>query len=107
MKLIDFYEKINAHADIMGIDIKLGTFPVDDEVIVKHISAKRQVTFLAEVIREHTWDTLWKVITQKEPANPLYHVTRVVGYFSRIENWNKSKLGELRDRRKGDYRLPE
>jgi len=28
-------------------------------------------------------------------------ITRIVGYFSRISNWNKSKLGELRDRRRG------
>jgi hypothetical protein len=26
-----------------------------------------------------------------------------VGYFSRISNWNKSKLGELKDRHRGDY----
>jgi len=32
-------------------------------------------------------------------------ITRVVGYFSRITNWNRSKLGELRDRRKGNYHL--
>jgi ribonucleoside-triphosphate reductase len=33
----------------------------------------------------------------------VYGVTRIVGYFSRIENWNKSKLGELADRHKGNY----
>lgn len=31
------------------------------------------------------------------------HMTRVVGYYSMTENWNLSKLGELEDRRKGDY----
>ncbi len=35
----------------------------------------------------------------------VYGITRVVGYFSRIENWNSSKRAELRDRRKGDYRV--
>ncbi len=30
-------------------------------------------------------------------------VTRIVGYFSHVQNWNKSKLGELKDRHKGDY----
>jgi ribonucleoside-triphosphate reductase len=30
--------------------------------------------------------------------------TRVVGYFSKVANWNKSKrLGELKDRQKGNY----
>lgn len=33
----------------------------------------------------------------------VYGITRIVGYFSRVSNWNKSKLGELHDRRKGNY----
>ena len=33
----------------------------------------------------------------------VYGITRIVGYFSRINNWNKSKLGELRDRHRGNY----
>lgn len=33
----------------------------------------------------------------------LYGVTRIVGYYSRIHNWNKSKIGELRDRHRGNY----
>ena len=32
-------------------------------------------------------------------------ITRIVGYYSRISNWNKSKLGELRDRRAGQYQV--
>ena len=37
------------------------------------------------------------------PSTNLVSFTRIVGYFSRISNWNKSKLGELKDRHKGDY----
>jgi len=33
----------------------------------------------------------------------VYTVTRIVGYYSRVSNWNKSKLAELRDRRSGNY----
>ena len=35
----------------------------------------------------------------------VYGITRIVGYYSRINNWNKSKLGELKDRQKGQYAL--
>lgn len=37
--------------------------------------------------------------------NPImcHGVTRIVGYYSRVNNWNKSKIGELRDRQKGNY----
>ncbi|TVM00129.1 MAG: hypothetical protein CV087_15100 [Candidatus Brocadia sp. WS118] len=33
----------------------------------------------------------------------LYGVTRIVGYYSRVSNWNKSKIGELHDRHMGRY----
>ena len=36
-------------------------------------------------------------------SNNVYGITRIVGYYSRIDNWNKSKIGELKDRQKGSY----
>lgn len=33
----------------------------------------------------------------------VYNVTRIVGYYSRVQNWNSSKISELADRRKGNY----
>jgi anaerobic ribonucleoside-triphosphate reductase len=38
-------------------------------------------------------------------ADDVYGITRVVGYYSRVDNWNPSKLGELKDRQKGDYKV--
>ncbi|MEA3328916.1 MAG: anaerobic ribonucleoside-triphosphate reductase [Candidatus Omnitrophota bacterium] len=35
----------------------------------------------------------------------VYGITRVVGYYSRVDNWNSSKLGELADRQKGEYKV--
>ncbi len=35
----------------------------------------------------------------------VHGITRIVGYFSRVNNWNRSKLGELADRQKGNYHL--
>jgi ribonucleoside-triphosphate reductase len=36
-------------------------------------------------------------------STDVYGMTRIVGYFSRVSNWNKSKLGELKDRHRGNY----
>jgi len=36
-------------------------------------------------------------------SKDVYGITRIVGYFSRVSNWNKSKLGELKDRHRGNY----
>ncbi len=29
------------------------------------------------------------------------HITRVTGYFTKVSQWNKGKLGELKDRERG------
>jgi hypothetical protein len=45
----------------------------------------------------------WSAIKKGIPN--LTHMTRIAGYYSRVNNWNKSKLGELKDRHVGDYSL--
>jgi anaerobic ribonucleoside-triphosphate reductase len=35
----------------------------------------------------------------------VYGVTRIVGYYSKITNWNKNKIGELKDRHSGNYKV--
>ncbi|MFH1775972.1 MAG: anaerobic ribonucleoside-triphosphate reductase [Candidatus Omnitrophota bacterium] len=40
-------------------------------------------------------------------SHNVYGITRIVGYFSRVNNWNSSKLGELDDRHKGNYLVAE
>ena len=38
-------------------------------------------------------------------TDDVYGITRIVGYFSRVNNWNLSKIGELKDRQKGNYTI--
>lgn len=33
----------------------------------------------------------------------IYGMSRVVGYYSIIENWNKGKIAEFVDRQNGNY----
>ena len=58
--------------------------------------------FSPEAIEKNDYSFLEKQITQ---GKNVEHITRIVGYYSRIENWNKSKFGELKDRHKGDYKI--
>ena len=104
MNLTDFYDHVERDEALEGIGVILGDSPDLDVVIVKDVAAGYTTRLLADTIRSHPWGVLRDVILGSDPA-PLYHATRIVGYFSRIENWNKSKLGELRDRRNGDYRV--
>ncbi|MGC9778476.1 MAG: hypothetical protein HZR80_04480 [Candidatus Heimdallarchaeota archaeon] len=36
-------------------------------------------------------------------SDKVFGMSRVVGYFSVIENWNSSKKAELKRRQKGNY----
>lgn len=38
-------------------------------------------------------------------SNNVYGMSRVVGYYSVIENWNDSKVAEFSDRQNGNYKL--
>lgn len=58
--------------------------------------------FTSQSIENNDWSALQSQIVQ---GKDVRQVTRVVGYYSRTENWNKSKLGELDDRHKGDYQI--
>ncbi|MGB3088195.1 MAG: anaerobic ribonucleoside-triphosphate reductase [Phycisphaerae bacterium] len=51
----------------------------------------------------HKWTPRLQEFCDYCGSTEVYGVTRIVGYFSRISNWNKSKLGELKDRRRGNY----
>jgi hypothetical protein len=44
------------------------------------------------------------VACEKNPIQ-LHGITRIVGYYSRVHNWNKSKVGELRERNQKHYAL--
>ena len=46
-----------------------------------------------------------KVIQNDRKSIVLEGITRIVGYYSRMSNWNKSKVGELRDRHSKNYAL--
>ena len=46
-------------------------------------------------------------LVQKIGSYDVEHICRVVGYFSKVHNWNPSKLGELAERREGKYGVEE
>lgn len=48
-----------------------------------------------------------KAVCKHCKSENVYGMSRVVGYYSIIENWNDSKQAELRDRQKGKYMLDE
>lgn len=75
---------------------------------IKGIAFKK--TFNRNEIKYHFSDAGIERAKREEIAKALNaydvsHITRIVGYFSRVSNWNKSKLGELKDRQGGSYEV--
>lgn len=35
----------------------------------------------------------------------VYGISKVVGYYSIIDNWNDSKKAEFKDRQRGEYEI--
>ena len=77
----------------------------DDEVIV--VGPIGTYALPLDTIRDHSWANIGPFLRGERPAAMMKQFTRIVGYYSRIANWNRSKLAELKDRQAGNYALPE
>jgi len=97
----EFYDAIAAHPtlELRGI--------VAGELRVVHPPTGALWSLTVAGVKAIDWETLESVLTGKRDAAILRHMSRIVGYYSAVENWNKSKLGELDARRRGNYLIPE
>jgi len=107
MDLADFYSKVEEHPQLAGKSIQEADKDnPKDTIYIEFTGGNNIVTAIpVEAIEKADWETIEEVLTIKRDPQVLYHMTRVVGYYSRIENWNKSKIGELHDRQKGNYSI--
>jgi len=97
----EFFAAVESDSDLQGVAITERDGRVT--LVVLHKPSGYVTALPVESIEACQWSDLRGVITGERPPNVLYQMARIVGYYSRIENWNKSKLGELRDRHKGNY----
>ena len=103
MKLAEFKAKVDEHPDLRGLDICIEEDPEQDYFVIQCVSTGVIFRVRVYAVDENDWETLEPILLGKEQASNLKHITRVVGYFSRIENWNPSKVGEHKARRRGHY----
>lgn len=98
-KLLSFDEAIAAHPDleIDGIDGN-----TDKIKVLNHDSKSAFEVELKTIMLTPVKD-LVKSLDEGVFEGRVYGVTRIVGYYSRINNWNKSKVSELEARSKGNY----
>lgn len=102
----EFYSKVEAHPDLklVGFSVEKG---LPDAVVIRHAASLLETGLPISAILKHPWEALEPIMTGERAPQNMTHVTRIVGYWSRTKNWNKSKLAERRDRGKGRYALQE
>jgi len=107
MKPRDFYHWVDEQQDLVWLGVIEGDTPVDDEVVVKNEKLHVKTAVALDAIRENCLQDLADMLYGKRAPKIMTHITRIVGYYSQLQNWNPSKIAELNDRHKGQYTLPE
>ncbi len=105
MEVGEFFDKVEAHPDLEGVGIEECESGGKSAVYVRHVPTDSKYRVDLAAIGGQNWEALQSVFLGKREPKVLSHMTRVVGYFSKVENWNRSKVGELKGRQRGDYSL--
>lgn len=111
MKLVEFTVAVESDCglELVGVIWKKGgerTLESVADLVVRVPELGRCVAVEVGSIEENTWEDLRGVIMGERPARISRWYCRIVGYYSRVSNWNRSKVAELVDRQKGDYGVP-
>ncbi|MBW1779266.1 MAG: hypothetical protein JRL30_00815 [Deltaproteobacteria bacterium] len=104
MKGEDFWDAVDEHEELEYVGV---TEPDFDEGVryirVDHPKTGAKWRITPDAVAKNDWRTLEAIFEGREAVKVIDHMTRIVGYYSSISNWNRSALGNLIDRRKGDY----
>jgi len=75
-----------------------------DKTCFKVLDHRKECAYIVDLDTILKYDMVEVIETlEMGLSEKLYGVTRIVGYYSRVNNWNKSKVSELGDRHKGMY----
>jgi len=101
-----FFDKVLAHDELEWLGVIEGRSPGEDEALVCHTATGIKHAVAMVSILDNSWQELEGVLTGKREPRIMIHLTRIVGYYSRVQNWNGSKVAELKDRQAGIYDIP-
>ncbi len=102
MTLLEFDEEVkrSASLDVLGVE------PTETVIImrVRHLKPNRSEGHVTDVPIEALRRMPRNLLEGWLLGRPvLVHVSRIVGYFSTVHNWNPSKKAELVARQAGNY----
>ena len=103
----EFYRNVQEHQDLEWLGSKKGETPAEDEVFVGNRTNDYKLAIPVSELPDHTWEEFEMICTARRRPDVISKLSRIVGYYSNMRSWNKSKLAEMRDRQKGNYGLSE
>lgn len=108
----EFWHFVESREDVKVHGMVEAEDPKDDAVIfgLTGIPARTNTGWM--IVSMHPTETLFhsletwtEIFNGERDLKIMKHFTRIVGYYSELNNWNMSKIAELADRRRGHYEL--
>lgn len=108
----EFWQRIESDPELHNAGILEADSPEDDAIDIVYTppdAPRCRLRWRVSIssILHSNWTILREVFAGKRDPRILKRISRIVGYYGYLHNWNRSKLAELRDRHKGSYALPE
>lgn len=105
-KLNAFDDTVKNH-EFLEIDGDIEAATPNEHLIkvINHNTEEAHSVTIDAIVRQRTGSIVRALETGV--TTRLFGITRIVGYYSRVNNWNKSKKAELADRHKGSYKLAD
>ena len=75
----------------------------NQKFVLEDKEAGDQIVVSVDEVATAPLGTIIQVIKGEKAPTPLRAYSRIVGYYSRISQWNNSKISELFNRAKGNY----
>jgi len=97
MNAVQLFDLVEADENLEGLGVD------KDGLLIKCLNPQLKTRIGLESLADTEWEDIRAVLVGEREPITLRHMSRVVGYYSMIENWNKSKIGELEDRQRGNY----
>jgi len=97
----DFIDSVDAHPKFEFRGFNHGKTAENPLVVVYTAALDTLFGTPLITIQKTSWDQIEDMLLGKRAPDIMIQITRVVGYYSRVQNWNRSKLAELKDRQAG------
>lgn len=104
----EFYSAVRSHPFMAIVPPEMIHEPLAGHTYVCARNGRMRVFAVRpEQIADSSWEEIRAVFLGEREARMMTQVTRIVGYYAMLHNFNGSKRAEHHDRQKGSYVLPE